>query len=57
MDFFRLITGKSCQDVGTNYELSILGLSSLGTGACCVAIGANDHRMDFCLVHNIAKWS
>ena len=27
----------------------------LGTGACCVVIGATDHRMDFCLMHNIAK--
>ena len=30
---------------------------NLGTGAWSVVLGANDHRMDFCLVHNIAKWS
>ena len=28
---------------------------NLGTGACGVVFGANDHRMVFCLVHNIAK--
>ena len=27
----------------------------LGSGACSLVIGAKDHRMDFCLVHNIAK--
>ena len=30
---------------------------NLGTGACGVVIGANVHRMDFCLAHIIAEWS
>ena len=28
---------------------------NLGTGACCVVIGANIHRMDFGLAHTIAE--
>ena len=30
-------------------------IQNFGTGACGVVIGANDHRMDFCLVHITAK--
>ena len=30
---------------------------NLGTGACGVVIGANAHRVDFCLAHTIAEWS
>ena len=30
---------------------------NLGTSGCGVVIGANVHRMDFCLVHTIAEWS
>ena len=30
---------------------------NLGTGACGVVIGANFHRMNFCLAHTIAEWS
>ena len=30
---------------------------NLGTGACGVVIGANIHRMNFCLAYTIAEWS
>ena len=38
-------------------DIDFVTFEILGTGACGFVIGANDHRMDFCLVHNIAKWS
>ena len=53
-----VVTARNTPDTHNNSAVCLFsepGMYCDCTSACGVVIGANDHRMEFCLVHNIAK--